>query len=328
MNMNDTRKSFGGFLALALFMLFMCAVPWVSIYESIYQFPYEDRSVYSHYFLFEESVLSYVKFSGIKDYFINEFLWHYSVISLMNHGVGLEIIFFCVSFFSLLMPAMLVLKYGKPWMLIFLINPLVVDFSFSQLRSALAVAILILAFILKDRYKYIAIGVVIVAMLIHTASVIFLSIYIFIVFMDGFSRKFRLGKSIYLIFILMFGAMISIALGPLREWILILLGDRRAEYPDMRSSFQYSLFWMLMLFAMIFNYKKMMTSFFGKYNYIILSIVTFNVLHGGYSTRFLAATLPVFILTIFDFERWWKICMLSMFVIYMILQWLFWLRVL
>lgn len=326
--MNNTGKSFGGFLALALFMLFMCAVPWVSIYESIYQFPYEDRSVYSHYFLFEESIFSYVRFSGIKDYFINEFLWHYYVISLINNGVDLEVIFFCVSFFSLLMPAMLVLKYGKPWMLIFLVNPLIVDFSFSQLRSALAVSILILAFFLKDRHRYIAIGVVLVAMLVHTASIIFLYIYIFIVFMDEFSRKFKLGKSIYLIFILMLGALISIALGPLREWILIVLGDRRAEYPDMRSSFQYSLFWMLMLFAMIFNYKEMMKSFFGKYSYVVLSIVTFNVLHGGYSTRFLAAALPIFILTIFDFERWRKICMVSMFIIYITLQWFFWLRVL
>lgn len=326
--MNNTGKSFGSFLALALFMLFMCAVPWVSIYESIYQFPYEDRSVYSHYFLFEESVLSYVRFSGVKDYFINEFLWHYSVISLMNNGVDLEVIFFFVSFFSLLMPAMLVLKYGKPWMLIFLINPLVVDFSFSQLRSALAVSILILAFLLKDRYRYIAIGVVLVAMFVHTASIIFLSIYIFILFMDEFSRKLKLGKSVYLIFILIFGALISIALGPLREWILIFFGDRRAEYPDMRSSFKYSLFWMLMLFAMIFNYKEMIKSFFGKYSCVILSIVTFNVLHGGYSTRFLAATLPVIVLTIFDFERWWKICFISIFVIYITLQWIVWLRVL
>lgn len=326
--MNKTGDSFENFLALALFMLFMSAVPWVSIYELIYQFPYEDRSVYLHYFSFEESVLSYVKFSGVKDYFINEFLWHYSVISLMNNGVDLEVIFFFISFFSLLMPALLVLKYGKPWMLIFLINPLIVDFSFSQLRSALAVSILIFAFLLKERYRYISIGAVLLAMLVHTASVIFASIYIFILLMDKFSKKFNFGKSIYLIFILIFGALVSIALGPLREWILIVLGDRRAEYPDMSSSFQYSLFWILMLFAMIFNYKKMIKYFYGKYNYVVLSIVTLNVFHGGYSTRFLAATFPILIITIFDFEGWWRICVLSMFFIYVSLQWLSWLRVL
>ncbi len=324
MKLNINR--FYDFLILSLFIVFMMSIPWVDVYESIYSVPYEDRSVYLKYFLFEESVLDYVVFSGVKDYFIHEFLWHYLIGHLLRLNFEIEFIFYFISFFSLLSAAFFILRFGKPWMLLLLINPLLIDFYFSQLRSALAVSLLMYAYLAKDRFKIISLFLVFFAMMVHTASFLFVIFYLFLLFMNRIVLFFNLSKIYYFMALLIFGAIVSLALGPLREWILMLIGDRRAEYPDMQSSFLYSTFWIIFLFWMILNYKYLMDDVINAYVFIILSVVAFNTLHGGYSTRFLAAAFPLIVLSVFNFKGLWKISIVTLFFFYICAQWLFWLR--
>lgn len=319
------RRHVFNIVLLFIFAVLAALVPWPEIFHAINGYPMVDREIYTEYFLYGRNVLEYKEFSGLLSYYTNEFLWHFGVSSLLSLGVELADIFFVISFFLYFSFGFLVLREKNSWVLLLIVNPLVVDFAFSQLRLALAVSLLVWSYLLSGKYRALSSVFLIGALFIHSATAIFVVIYFVVRFLGWASGRYDLKVSVEFAVLFLTGALISVAIGPLREVILSAIGDRRVDYPDMTSSVQYSLFWIGLLGMSFVFAKNVIRSELNRYAIVIISIVAVNVLHGGYSTRFLAAAFPFLLnLTLSfggaaRFVPW-------IFVLYAGLQWLYWLR--
>lgn len=322
-------KNAWAFIVAFLFSAVLCWVPWNTLFLSIYGYEFIDRSVYLNYFMYEPNIIEYKEFDTYLSYILNEYLWHY-LIPLLTQVVGLQVesVFLAISFFMLFVFAFIVGTRAHPWATLLLINPLVVELAFSQLRLALAISLLGVAYLLKKRSKIISVPFLLLSIFIHTASILFVAIFFSPFLVTWVKEKYGRGKFFEFITLVLTGAAISILIGPMRELVLSYIGDRRAEYPDMSSSFLYSLFWIFLLIPFSISYRKIVDHDYASYAIVVISIVATNVFHGGYSTRFLAASFPFLISSFFVLSQQIRYLVVLTFLLYALFQWLYWLRLL
>ncbi|MXS84838.1 hypothetical protein ABO04_02635 [Nitrosomonas sp. HPC101] len=316
-------------IAVLGFAMVVVAIPWEEIFRTVNGYGFIDKGVYSDYFLNQTSVLDYKEFSGVLSYVSNEFLWHYAIGWLVsNTGILIDHVFLAISCITLLVFGLLLAKWLGIYALPLLVNPLVIDFAFSQYRLALAISILGAAYLLYGRYRAVPIALVLASLFIHSGTTLFILIYAAVWVANWLSVRFQAGCSAVFFMLFAVGAFISLLIGPLREALLSAIGDRRAEYHDMSSSLLYSLFWIALLIPFYLNRRYLVTLDYARYALVIVSIVFVNVFHSGYSTRFLAAAFPCLISTILSLHSAIKIMVTVLFIAYAMLQWLYWLRIL
>lgn len=322
------RATFNAIAVLG-FVTVIISVPWEEIFRAVNGYGFVDKGVYSEYFLYKTSVLDYKEFSGILSYISNEFLWHYAIGWLVNNtGILIDHVFLAISFITLLIFGLLLAKWQSIYALPLLVNPLVIDFAFSQYRLALAISILGAAYLLHGRYRAIPFALVLTSLFIHSGTTLFILIYAAVWLAQWLSIRFRIGCSTVFAILFAVGAFISLLIGPLREALLSAIEDRRAEYHDMSSSLLYSLFWIALLIPFYLGRRYLVTLDYARYALVIVSIVFVNVFHGGYSTRFLAAAFPGLVSAVLSLHGVIKIMILVLFIVYAVFQWLYWLRIL
>lgn len=311
------------------FALVVVAVPWEEIFRAVNGYGFIDKGVYSDYFLNQISVLDYKEFNGVLSYVSNEFLWHYVIGWLVsNTGILIDHVFLTISFIVLLISGLLLAKWQGIYALPLLVNPLIIDFAFSQYRLALAISILGAAYLLHGQYRTVSVVLVLASLFIHSGTTLFILIYAAVWLVQWLSVRFRIGSSAVFAILFATGSFISLLIGPLREVILSAIGDRRAEYHDMSSSLLYSLFWAALLVPFYLSRRHLVTLDYAHYALVIVAIVFVNLFHGGYSTRFLAATFPGLVAAILSLPGTMKILVTILFIVYAMLQWLYWLRIL
>lgn len=76
-----------------------------------------------------------------------------------------------------------------------LVNPLVIDFAFSQYRLALAISILGAAYLLYGRYRAVPIALVLASLFIHSGTTLFILIYAAVWVANWLSVRFQAGCS-------------------------------------------------------------------------------------------------------------------------------------
>lgn len=316
-------------IAVLGFVTVIIAVPWEEIFRAVNGYGFIDKGVYSEYFLYKTSVLDYKEFSGILSYVSNEFLWHYAIGWLINNtGILIDHVFLAISFITLLIFGLLLAKWQGIHALPLLVNPLVIDFAFSQYRLALAISILSAAYLLHGRYRAIPFALVLTSLFIHSGATLFILIYAAVWLVQWLSIHFRIGCSAVFVILFAVGAFISLLIGPLREVLLSAIGDRRAEYHDMSSSLLYSLFWIALLIPFYLSRRYLVTLDYARYALVIISIVFVNIFHGGYSTRFLAAAFPCIVSAVLSVHGVMRIMISVLFIFYAAFQWLYWFRLL
>jgi hypothetical protein len=313
------KLKFLDYLSVSIFVVVMYFIPW----ENLQGFPFVDREQYIKYFIYQENVLTYKKVVRFSDYITNEVLWH-ALVPYITGGkrAKLEYFFYVISTFCLTIFAFFLVKHGKPYSLFLLVNPLMVDFTFSQLRMALSYSLLVIAYM--SRIRYVILIAVFSSLLIHTSTVIFLFIYLFIKILERINRNNNFNRWIVLGGCVLLGFSISIATGPLRKNILLIVQDRRIKYDDLSSSITYASFWIVMLILCIFQRNVFFKSETNRYSIIILSLVTFNLFTSGYSLRFLSAALPMLVSTMLSMDRKKRSLCVVMYMLYMAAQWGYW----
>jgi hypothetical protein len=328
MTLTDPKETLRIVLA-PLFAGVMVCLPWRVIFYEVNGYDFVDRLIYQDYFLFQQSVLEYRSFDSYLSYVSNEFFWHYLIGWIVhNVNIPIEYIFGAISFLTFFVFGRIVLIHAGPKAILLLVNPLVVDLAFSQLRLALAVSFLGIAYLLKDRKHGILIFFVAVAPFVHAASVILIAIYVVPLFVRLVVEKYGRGQLFEFFLLVLLGAFTSVLLGPLREVVLSYIGDRRAVYVDVSSSIMYLLFWVSLLIPLGFCYRQILQYSYVRYTVVILSIIIVNLWLGGYSTRFLATAFPFIVSSIFLLSKQVRTSVLFAFVGYAMFQWLYWLRVL
>lgn len=296
---------------------------WPNIFEGVNGYPMIDRTVYESQLITDNFVIDNIRYFTPIMYFTFEWTWG-SLLAYLNRIIGLspDNIFFLITTFVLWRFSFDVITRAGWIYLPFLINPLIVDFAFSQMRLALAIAFISFVWTWR-RGVVLTILIYIFSVTIHTASILFIVAQIS-------SHLFKRNSSLNLSILVSIGALISISIGPLRKQILSVINDRRVDYHDMSSSMAYLSFWIILLLYLlyIFRYYKNKSLMDIRYSIVILSIVSTNILTGGYSTRFIAASFPSLLISMAGLEKKSTVMIFTIFTSYTILLWMYWLRIL
>jgi hypothetical protein len=311
-------------LVATIYTILVLMVPW----EELQGFPFIDRVNYLEYFLHEESIFDYKEFTGIIDYLKHETLWHYLIIFLLNDAkIPIQHIFLAISFLCIFSFSLFLVKRQGYLSVILLTNPLLITLAFSQLRLAFAFSILLLAYM--SNRKWLMLISILAAGFIHTATFLFVGIAISIYIIHAHVLKNSLRKGALFSAFVIIGICVSIALGPVMDIVLSYFGDRRATIytGDAASGIKYTLYWSGLLLLCAFQHQSFYRDRVNAYTIIILASATFNLLTGGYTSRLLAVSLPMILSSMFDFRYQYKYASIILYVIYISLQWVYWLPI-
>jgi hypothetical protein len=308
-------------ISVVAFVTVMLLVPW----DQFGDWSRGDRLQYVGYFLYEQSIFEYKDLRDALDYFVNEALWHYLIIFLVRtQHIPIEVVFGAITLFCLGCFAAIVVKRHGAAATLLLVNPLVVDFAFQQLRLALAYSLLLMAYLLRMRVA--AIILTAGSVFIHTATIIFVAAYLVIVLLlRRMPSRPQRGVWIYLM-LCGLGLAVALAVGPLREAILGYFGDRRALYGAANSTLLYSSYWVVLLGLMGFQDKEYFHDEVNCYSTFILAVVAFSLITGGYTLRFLSVGLPMIMSSMLSMKGSMKWAALYGLLVYVAFQWSYWLQ--
>ncbi|QWT20730.1 hypothetical protein KPL74_01680 [Bacillus sp. NP157] len=305
-----------GAVAIALFLTF---VPWESIRHA-------DFGDLQNYYAHAEAAKSYLDGKDLDtatSFVTNEVIWHLLTESwIQYYGIQPEYAFLAISALTLVCFFVFTAsRLGIRWSVL-LINPLVIDLAFSQLRMALAISLLFIAYSVRKRVTKAAVGIL--TPLIHTASLLFVMFGVGAALISRWLERGRISRRKAFLLPASLGVATALVLGPLRTILLTLVHDRRAEYADMGSSVLYSSYWAVLLIALYFQPARYFKSAENCFAIIILALVSANMVVGGYSTRFLAASFPLLLVSMANMRGPVRYIMLFAFIVYATVQWIVW----
>jgi hypothetical protein len=165
-----------------------------------------------------------------------------------------------------------------------------------------------------------------VSALIHTSAILFIGLYFFAAWLQ--SNYLKSGKlHVLRNRILLASGVISIAIGPALSTVLSLIGDRRTGDKDLSSSVAYLSFWIIASFLFMLNFKRIQLNVFTILSLILLLTVAMTVVTKGYSLRLLSVLFPFFIVLTANAVSRIRKPVIGVFLLYSIVQWMFWLRI-
>lgn len=256
------------------------------------------------------------------DYYSYEFLWGYILRTLRDEfGIPTHAIFWGISFLFILVASLILVRKYQALPLLLLVNPLVVDVAFSQLRVALAATALGTAFLLPKAFRPLRITLAIVSLFIHSAAPLFLITYIAAALWSKKESGEQLGR---LPILILTGIAIGLLIGPLRYDILSSIGDRRAEYTDISSSTSFLLPWVALLLLAVIDWSSVKLQLESRIAIVVLSLVATNLFTDGYSTRFIAVFFPFLASLLLIVNRRFIGLPMIAFICYSIYQWVLW----
>jgi hypothetical protein len=314
-------KQYSKLLGVIVFTGIMIYIPW----EKVQGIGFVDLKNYKDYFLYGQSILEYSDFSNLFDYITKEALWHYLIMTLVrSFGFPIDLVFVAISAICIGTFSIFLAKRQSVISLVLLVNPLVVALAFSQLRSALAFSLLLIAYMVNKRtIKYILVGV---ALFLHTSIILFILLFFAVRVVKARLDDRRNNSFMAYMILCLLGLSVAVAIGPLRELVLGYFGDRRASYGDASSSLLYSSFWVGLLLLCALQNREFFKDEVNCYTIVILSLVTFNMFTGGYSTRFLALSFPLILSTLLDFKGVARMVSILAYISYASFQWVYWLQ--
>jgi len=334
--------------ASLIFSSIFVLIPW----EVLKPGAFLDLAVYKHKFMFETSVLVEKNVTTVWGFFINEGLWDVLIRYLSaDLGIPLDSIFSFIALFTIFSFCKYIAVRHGILAMIFVVNPLVVDFAFSQMRMALAISVFIVAIDLNKVWiKYF---LFIVASFFHTALVLFVGVY----FLSISYLKCKKSRVAFfnspMVFVLFVAFSVFFVIGPLRFLILSYLGDRRVHYPAGGSTLLYASFWFFYAFVILLaSRNRRFVNVAAMMSLVWVLVFLFATMFGMYGARFLSAAYPfivssmlVFIgmefkkvvyrsaidgemkinvVNLLDANVFLSASMLGMFLVYSAAQWRYW----
>lgn len=304
---------------IIFFALIVSFIPW----DKIRSAPYYDRTNYINYIDFYQNKIYWFDFSGILSKISNEWLWHY-ILNFFNNTLGFSSkeILWLISLIFIIISFLILFSKTKNIGFILVLNPIFIDFFYSQVRLCFAISFLYISIIIFHKNKFLGILFLIPAFFIHTSTILFSFIFYSAYILSNteiINNKFKIFISIFV------GIIISLLTGPYMSVILSSIEDRRAEYNDMSSPVSYMSFWILFYLYLIFKMFKGGYNYY--YNYISLSILTMiflNIFISGYPSRFLAATIPFIIISLLNIKGRDSLICWSGYIMYFLMLWFFW----
>lgn len=254
---------------------------------------------------------------------VSEPLWRYAMLFIglfFDESINgfLLISFFCITTYAYFL-------FGRVNIFLasfFLLNPLVIDLVMSQIRSALAIALCLVALMIKKRSF--GLILIVIAGLIHTAIFIIPVVYIFAKLLERVQSKF--DYKLCGLFAICLGLAIAVLLSSGREIILGLVGDRRAEYDVEASSILYLGYWMLLALALLFarDRNRFADGWSSYFSIVILSMPFFMGILSTNGSRFLALGFPVVLYSMVTRVSPTREVLIGSLFFYQLVQYVYW----
>jgi hypothetical protein len=299
----------------------MMALPW----ESISGRGFEDRSVYLEKFSYLKSVLEEQEVSGFLSFYTNEVLWDGTVRTIAGAlDLQFDTVLYFVTFFCLFSFTIFVFRNAGLSAILLLLNPLVVDFAFSQLRLAFAISLLIHAS--SSRKRLISLFLITSACFVHSATVLFVLMHWLAAWAHRKLQERSLSMASVNMILMGFGFLIALVIGPFREVLLHSIGDRRAEYTAAASTIGYASFWILFLCLVPLQGKKLYRDSFSMVAIICVAVFVGTTVLGVFGLRFLSALYPLIVVALLRFDRPAREALVLGFVAYTTVQWIYWVQ--
>lgn len=312
--------------SIAMLVSLLFAIVFVTVnWESVFGHQFEDRTVYL--FMFQGKPDFDLEFN--KDtfffYLFNEQLWNKGV-RFLNTSMGLTLleIFSGISFLVALSYCYFVTSRVGVWGVIFILNPLFVDLAYSQLRMAAAMVLLLLVF--NIRLTWLRLLLLAAVFFIHTASFLFVMIYLMVHWTIRLSERYNLQGFMSCAFLTFGGFIVACFVGPLRVMILEVLGDRRVKYDADASGWAYASIWVLILAVSFVQKREFFRNYTNAVAVTFLSVFVFCTLFSVYGLRFLSAALPFIFVLLCRFGPIERPLMILTFLAFSIFQWIYWMR--
>lgn len=320
---NITTHPSNGWLLIIGTLLFSFAYQlpdWPSLFRDLYGYPMVDRTVYEGMIESQDLPVDFLDSYNIINFFTYELVWNFSIAYLTRDlGISTDVIFNVITVVVIWRFAYeVVVRAGWLYMPL-LLNPLIVDLAYSQLRIAFAIAALSF-FWRGDKNRVLTIIGYILCVAIHTTVIIFGVIHVLV-------HRLKKPTLIGVVGLILAGVFVAFAIGPMRGIILGAVGDRRADYINMSSTPLYLSYWVFLLTLLVFRWRKSLESIDARYAVVILSIVSSNLLFDGYPTRFLAVAFPSIIIAMSEWKSRPFGLATIVFIPYMIVQWMYWLLI-
>jgi hypothetical protein len=263
-----------------------------------------EREYHGLGYLFSEPLWKlYLKFSA------NYFIDYYNAIHLL-------------SFLSLIV--FIDFMYKKSLFTVatlFLLNSMFVTLILDQTRMAVALALFLIAYQLKN--KYVILMILFLAWMIHWFSIIFVFIYILFYILE----KYIKGR-LFFILVLLASFIIAMSLPFFVDQVLSSIGGTRRSYTqNMGSSMLYSLPWFLLSLALILFTKPLnakIDRIIMAYSIYMLSFYFFLSSVGMYGSRFFVATIPFVVISLSKLYDGYRKIILFFLFLYDILLWISW----
>jgi hypothetical protein len=204
--------------------------------------------------------------------------------------------------------------------LLLLWNPLIIDLIISQIRSALALSICLIAIQCQEKNKRALLASI--AALIHSATIVGIIFYFVAKVVEN--KQPSIKNTVAAMITLLVATALSIG----RTDILTLLGDRRVEYTIETGSLLYVAFWFLFAAVLMsasgkIHPEKKEESFLAS---CLMSLPTLTNLMETNGTRFLAIGFPILIVAISGLSKGMRACFYFAIVPYQAIQFLYWLK--
>ena len=322
MNLTVNKKTLFSIIISSILSLVLAAIPWELWRGS----EYYDRENYTNTIDDSLNKIYWFDYDTFLSKLSNEWLWHkfldFSVDTL--HLNSAEILYFISVFLVFTSSLFLARRYGY-LSVIFLLNPLFINFMYSQLRLAFVMALLFVSYYLYKKNNKLYLLLVLITPFIHTSAVTFVAMFAAALMFEKTVKIKPIFKTTLSILI---GLGIGIATGPLMSTILTAIDDRRSEYTDMSSSIVYMSFW-LILFA-YFSLKGLFESKHRTFSFyislMVLALVAVQAVMGGYASRFLVALFPFVIAAMLETKAKEQPIVIISYWAYSFMLWFYWIN--
>lgn len=308
------------FIWILLFSLFISFFPW----EKFRAYEYTDRLNNYNYITYYTNKIEWFEYNSAISYISYEWLWHFLLNFLSNNlGFSAFFIFFIISFLNAISFSKILYKNLGIGAIFLLINPNFIDFNQSQLRLAFASSVLGFSYLLflKNK-KILAFILLLFTPFIHTSSLIFL-LFAFLAFLVN---NYFSNNNMKFLILSIIGFFSGFVMGPLRTIILGFFEDRRAEFSDMSSPFITISFWVItyLTLGILILLNKIKLNFEICFSLIILSLIFSNIFFPIYSSRFISATFPFLLISLFSLPKEFRLIGLVGYSLYSLFLWVFW----
>ena len=229
---------------------------------------------------------------------MNEYLWREVLLFIGGYFAEPLNGLLLISFFAAALTAFHVIRRaGVVYAMVFLLSPLSIDLFMSQTRSALAVGIFLSA--LAVRSAPLRYALFVAAFLFHSFAAILFAAYLFNEFLLA---RAAMGTRLKFSAVLLAALFASVIWAFLAQYVLGLIGDRRAlQEAILPTSVAFALWWILLTFMLVAFAR--INSREGNAQYVMLAIFlqamfVFSTLMGAGGLRFLSLSLPMVFIAI------------------------------